>query len=1059
LPGAPSGGGAAESSAEAGRWPAARAGAAPQQTEQTACVSAARGPADDERARTQQVGVPGPFLLTPGDALCSLGGGELDSGGLSQSPSFCLETQKKMSGSLADQLTATDVFSRSKNFIKRPSTMMADGDDAMHQVAQALESSGQQSHQQQQQALPANVSLRRDRRQAIVPPKLVTDANLSGSDNEPEVGTLIDVAAEEAAEGEPSGRDDEEHFGADEEAALSTIRRKRSGGGIEKKSRATAEGSSAARPIGGRRRASTSTSFGNLAGSDNTQPPEDGEGAWQACPTPGPKSRPPALVVSPELGGQPVELEAERAASQACQPGQQQRYSRTGSPASPSLVSQSSASQHSGGSPTGPTCQLGVPLQSSASRRRSSIAVIPQMQICPGDLLVYSKQLIDRMNQSDSEQRENQPPQFLTIDPNDSKKGKNIWASFKLCAQFDNRTMRARNELLCSLEDVLASLKPSTFVDEQLSHYKGMNWTDFLFETESRRSASSDELNRIGAANANETAPSPARPRRSYRDELAEVAAGGVQLVVSGPSPGSEAAPAGERPTEPSPEGAQQARGGAGPGPHEPAAPRGTTPTRKPVVVSRFKEKPKLKRGQTVDSVFRIPLIPSSPLKHAQQHQQTPTAHLEGRVVGPLGTTMEDDERSSGSGSAGRADSLTERAESQARGEQAVHSSPAHQPLARHAKRSSSTRSRDALPGPSRASGHATPTREFAPRREGAHGSQESSFEADDAADLLAGGRATGGAAETGARAAAGQHQSRSSSRAATPNQIVRQSSLSTLASTITRTEQKRQRALWDLFQSECTFFFDHLMTLKNVYMEPLKKIQVEGFAMFADPDVLFGNLDELCCGVYDFCKEFLYIIMRTLKTRPEELNATDVLIKLYKKNPKIDHLRAVYHRYTLNYINALTYLESLRRQVEFVEFEKWSSRDARCKKLQLTDLLVAPVQHIMRVPIILKDIEAHTEHVRDRDEIRAILAVEEASLRELDDKMRWLKNFERLLEIQKNISWPSVLDMDPKLYIPEVSLMILYFLSLLIVEDGSFTLFNLGKKLALLKRKNRKSF
>jgi len=29
------------------------------------------------------------------------------------------------------------------------------------------------------------------------------------------------------------------------------------------------------------------------------------------------------------------------------------------------------------------------------------------------------------------------------------------------------------------------------------------------------------------------------------------------------------------------------------------------------------------------------------------------------------------------------------------------------------------------------------------------------------------------------------------------------------------------------------------------------------------------------------------------------------------------------YHRYALNYINALNYLETLRRQVEFCEFEK----------------------------------------------------------------------------------------------------------------------------------------
>jgi len=29
--------------------------------------------------------------------------------------------------------------------------------------------------------------------------------------------------------------------------------------------------------------------------------------------------------------------------------------------------------------------------------------------------------------------------------------------------------------------------------------------------------------------------------------------------------------------------------------------------------------------------------------------------------------------------------------------------------------------------------------------------------------------------------------------------------------------------------------------------MEPLKKVQVEGHLMFAEPSDLFGNLDELC--------------------------------------------------------------------------------------------------------------------------------------------------------------------------------------------------------------------
>lgn len=459
--------------------------------------------------------------------------------------------------------------------------------------------------------------------------------------------------------------------------------------------------------------------------------------------------------------------------------------------------------------------------------------------------------------------------------------------------------------------------------------------------------------------------------------------------------------------------------------------------------LGRFKEKPKLRRGQTVDSVFRIPLVPSSPLKHALHHQQTPTAHLDHHHHQDhhLITTIEDMDYSESSivsknkqheqtniptvitTSSDNANnnnnnnnnvSVNNNTKEENNDKELIFEATKKQHKSGSFSGRRATAERASFRNSMQDSGKIALVNN---KIIGDFGDQ-TSFDLDSSETLdFASGRSS-----SAFQNHMTQKQLYNQHQRSRHQQFMRQSSLSTLSSTITRTEQKRQRALWDLFQSECTFFFDHLMTLKNVYMEPLKKIQVEGFAMQADPDVLFGNLDELCCGVYDFCKEFLQIIIRTLKHQPEELNATDVLIKLYKHNPKIEHLRGIYHRYTLNYINALTYLDSLRRQVEFVEFEKWSSRDSRCKKLQLTDLLVAPVQHIMRVPIILKDIESHTEDLEDKREIRAILSVEEASLRELDDKMRWLKNFERLLEIQKNIIWPSVVDLEPKVFVPEVS-------------------------------------
>lgn len=42
-------------------------------------------------------------------------------------------------------------------------------------------------------------------------------------------------------------------------------------------------------------------------------------------------------------------------------------------------------------------------------------------------------------------------------------------------------------------------------------------------------------------------------------------------------------------------------------------------------------------------------------------------------------------------------------------------------------------------------------------------------------------------------------------------------------------------------------------------FMEPLKKVQVEGFLMFAEPQDLFGNLDELCY-VSSHCRPTIYL-------------------------------------------------------------------------------------------------------------------------------------------------------------------------------------------------------
>lgn len=69
---------------------------------------------------------------------------------------------------------------------------------------------------------------------------------------------------------------------------------------------------------------------------------------------------------------------------------------------------------------------------------------------------------------------------------------------------------------------------------------------------------------------------------------------------------------------------------------------------------------------------------------------------------------------------------------------------------------------------------------------------------------------------------------------------------------------------------------------MSKVFLEPLKRIQVEGIAMYAEPELLFGNLDELCGVTYAFCKEFIHLLLK-LTDAAGDLSTTEVLSKLFE--------------------------------------------------------------------------------------------------------------------------------------------------------------------------------
>lgn len=232
--------------------------------------------------------------------------------------------------------------------------------------------------------------------------------------------------------------------------------------------------------------------------------------------------------------------------------------------------------------------------------------------------------------------------------------------------------------------------------------------------------------------------------------------------------------------------------------------------------------------------------------------------------------------------------------------------------------------------------------------------------------------------------------------------------------------KQKYLQAVWELFHSELKFLHHQLLVLRNVYKEPLKKCQVEGCLLTVEPDLLFGNLDQLCRISRGFCQTFL-TLLQPVNREGTDYDCTDLVVKLFEKFSKGPSTISAYQAYCINYKATMEYLGSIRQKEErFTEFERICLADERCFRLQLEDLLIAPLQRITRLPILLREIHKHTEGDENKAKVDKVIESMNESLRSIDDSVQWLHNFERLQQLQTQVIWPSIAELEPRCFVPD---------------------------------------
>ncbi|XP_071358859.1 pleckstrin homology domain-containing family G member 7 [Trachinotus anak] len=226
----------------------------------------------------------------------------------------------------------------------------------------------------------------------------------------------------------------------------------------------------------------------------------------------------------------------------------------------------------------------------------------------------------------------------------------------------------------------------------------------------------------------------------------------------------------------------------------------------------------------------------------------------------------------------------------------------------------------------------------------------------------------------------------------------------------------KRQEAMWELFTSECVYFLDQLMVLKEVFLVSLTNLQMRNCLTDVDSWGLFANLNELCLVSFGFLNNLLRVIKDTLEiTEGGGPTLLELLSKAFQES--ICHCL---QKYCLNYSTALLYLDSLKPREDFGAYVKWCERNEQCRRLQLRDLLVVPLQRLTRYPLLLRNI---AKRYQTEDETRGLQTIAEqvdTSICDLEGKVKWLDNYQKVKQLRDALVWLPVWERDKRAFVPE---------------------------------------
>ncbi|CAK1588371.1 unnamed protein product [Parnassius mnemosyne] len=204
--------------------------------------------------------------------------------------------------------------------------------------------------------------------------------------------------------------------------------------------------------------------------------------------------------------------------------------------------------------------------------------------------------------------------------------------------------------------------------------------------------------------------------------------------------------------------------------------------------------------------------------------------------------------------------------------------------------------------------------------------------------------------------------------------------------------EEARQAVICELVNTEADYI-KHIMSLVEVFMAAAHSLQDGGFILDVDTERLFSNIPDVLNASLHFWNVTFY---------PMLIDAVEngVVFNTELMAPGFCEFRELfmpYEKYVNGQSKAIEYLRSLSNNSDFMTYLSWCHKQKECNRLQLSDMLVKPMQRLTKYSLILRRIIVNTDFEPDRTSLIAMETFAKNYLLDINRAIRQREELEKL--------------------------------------------------------------